>query len=112
MPRKRKETANGPTTEIAALGRNDDLQRYVSRLETLETEKAEIAAQIRDVLQQAEDHGLHKRALRQVVKLRLMTADQLQAHVEVAEERERMMAALGMLRDTPLGEAATFRALR
>jgi len=82
------------------------LRSYVARIERLEDEKRSLAEDIREVYTEAKDDGFDIKIVRQVVKLRRMSADE-------RSEREMLldtyMAALGMLADTPLGEAALRR---
>jgi uncharacterized protein (UPF0335 family) len=95
--------------DLTAPGANDNLEHFAKRLEELELEKREIAEEIKETLQRAEDQGHHKKALRAVVKIRMMTPEQrLEANAtELA--RDQMMERLGMLSDLPLGEAALAR---
>lgn len=85
---------------------NSDLERFVDRLVNLETEKKEVAEQIKEVLGEAEQAGFSKKALRLVVKRKMETADQKAERERVESDLELMLSALGMLADTPLGQAA------
>lgn len=89
---------------------NSDLERFVDRLVDLETDKQAAAQQIKEVLGEAEQAGFSKKAIRQVVKRKLETADQKAAREQVENDLDLMLAALGMLATTPLGEAALKRA--
>jgi uncharacterized protein (UPF0335 family) len=107
MPRRKKLDADGSTTtDKSPPGPTADLQQFVDRLERLETDKRDIAESINQVLQEAVDNGLHKKALRAVVKRRLESADEKVGREMFEDSLENMLARLGMLRDTPLGEAA------
>jgi uncharacterized protein (UPF0335 family) len=81
----------------------DQLRSLIERIERLEEEKAERAADIREVYAEAKGNGFDTKAMRKVVALRRLDA---------AERREQeavlatYMQALGMLADTPLGRAA------
>lgn len=79
------------------------LRSYVERVENLEEEKAEIAASIRTVLKDAKSDGFDAATIRQVVKLRRQDANTRAARQSLLD---LYMGALGMLADTPLGEAA------
>ena len=92
-------------------GNTAELKGVVDRLEQFMTEKADLDAAIREVLDAAEDHGFHKKALRAAVKRRMETADQKAGREAFEDSLEDMLARLGMLRDTPLGEAAAAAAL-
>lgn len=90
----------------AAPGATDDLRSYADRLEALEVEKRGCAESIKDLLQEAVDHGLHKKALQAVVKRRLETADEQVGREAFEDSLDDMLLRLGMLRGTPLGDAA------
>jgi uncharacterized protein (UPF0335 family) len=85
------------------------LESYVSRIKSLETEKRERAEDIREVYSEAKNAGHDIPALRIVVK-RALETDEKRNKRETAEQiAERMMMALGMLSDMPLGRAALER---
>lgn len=78
------------------------LKAIVERIERLEAEKKAIADDIKDVYSEAKANGFDTRTLRQVVRIRK------QDKAKRAEQEallELYLSALGMLRDTPLGEA-------
>lgn len=81
----------------------DRLKGLVARIETLEADKAEVAAQIKDIYEGAKSDGFDTKTLRQVIRLRKMTAAKRQAQQDILDV---YLNALGMLADTPLGEAA------
>jgi uncharacterized protein (UPF0335 family) len=86
---------------------NNQLQSIVQRIEKLETEKAYIADEIKDVYAEAKANGFDTKTLRKLVAMRKRFAE------DVAAEQALLatyMAALGMLADTPLGQAAIERA--
>ncbi|MGE0719556.1 MAG: GapR family DNA-binding domain-containing protein [Alphaproteobacteria bacterium] len=84
----------------------EQLRAIVERVERLEDEKAAIAEDIREVYDEAAAAGFHTKTIREIVKLR-----RLDEHER--REREALLdiykAALGMLADTPLGNAAIER---
>lgn len=84
----------------------DELRSIVERVERLETEKRAIAEDIKDVYGEAKGRGFDTRTIRKIVKERQRTREEIQ-------EEEALLdiyrAALGMLGDTPLGEAAIRR---
>lgn len=85
---------------------NAQLRGIVERIERLEQEKATIAADIREIYSEAKANGFDTKTLRKVVALRKKAA------AERAEEEamlEVYMAALGMIADLPLGQAALER---
>lgn len=105
MPRK------NPNSE-ATIGHNsyagskEQLQSIIDRVEKLEEEKAATASDIRDIYSEAKGNGLDARAIRTIIKMRKQDAGE-------REEQEAILSlylsALGMLSDTPLGEAAVKR---
>ncbi|MBM3537808.1 MAG: DUF2312 domain-containing protein [Alphaproteobacteria bacterium] len=64
------------TSSIAA----EKLKSFVERIERLETEKTELAADIREVYSEAKGNGFDTKIMRQVIRLRKM---------EVADRREQ-----------------------
>lgn len=84
----------------------ESLRQLIERIERLEEEKAQIAADIKEVYAQAKGQGFDTKTMRQIVKLR-----KLEQHER--DEQEALLdiykAALGMLNGTPLGDAAVRR---
>ena len=83
------------------------LKAIVERVERLEEEKKTIADDIRDVYAEAKGNGFNPKVLRQIVRMRKQDADERREHEAILET---YMHALGMLADTPLGQAAIERA--
>lgn len=86
---------------------DERLRLLIERIERLEEEKKEISDDIRDVYAEAKAVGYDTKIMRQVVRLRKMKPDERSEQDII---RETYMAALGMLADTPLGQAALGRA--
>jgi uncharacterized protein (UPF0335 family) len=87
-------------------GENNQLASIVERIEKLEDEKAMLAEDIKEVYAEAKGNGFDIKILRKLVAVRKKDAG------EVAVEQALLatyMAALGMLADTPLGQAAIER---
>jgi uncharacterized protein (UPF0335 family) len=86
---------------------NNQLKAIVERIERLEEEKKTISDDIKDVYAEAKGNGFDVTVLRTLVRLRKQDAN-------TRAERETIlgtyMQALGMLADTPLGQAALQRA--
>jgi|SRR5215475_5484452 len=83
------------------------LKSYIDRLEILADEKQAIADDMKDVMAEAKGNGFDVKAIRSVLRIRKQDA------AKRAEEQailETYMHALGMLADTPLGQAAMERA--
>lgn len=81
----------------------EHLKSFIERVERLLEEKDALTSDIREVYAEAKGQGFDTKTMRQVVALRKMeTADRQ----EQEAMRELYMSALGMLADTPLGQAA------
>jgi uncharacterized protein (UPF0335 family) len=59
---------DGTTSSIAAA----KLRSFVERIERLEQEKSELAADVRDVYAEAKGNGFDTKIMRQIIKLRKM----------------------------------------
>ncbi len=74
----------------------EQLRSYIERVERLEEEKAEIAANVREVFAEAKANGFDTKVMRQVIKLRKMEPQD-------REEQESLLdlylRALGMAPD-------------
>jgi uncharacterized protein (UPF0335 family) len=79
------------------------LKSIIERIERLEEEKRSIADDIKDVYTEAKSSGFDTKTLRKVVSLRRQDRAE-------REEQEALLdlylSALGMLAETPLGQAA------
>lgn len=53
----------------------EKLRQFVARIETLETEKSELAEQLKEVYGEAKSLGFDTKALRSVIKLRKQNAN-------------------------------------
>lgn len=88
---------------------NNQLQQLIQRIERLEDEKASLAIDIKEVYSEAKSMGFDPKIIKKVISIRAKDA------AKVAEEQallDTYMAALGMLADTPLGQAAIGRVLK
>jgi uncharacterized protein (UPF0335 family) len=106
MPRKPKSSDTA-----AGIGHNsvdrERLRGLVDRIEALEAEKAELAADIRDVYAEAKSAGYDVAALRHVIRLRKQDKTERDERQQLVDE---YMSALGDYATTPLGKAALERA--
>lgn len=84
-----------------------ELENYFKRIEALEESKRETAAEIGGLYSSAKEAGFDTKAMRAIVKERRMDKEQREA-LEHVKDVYRM--ALGMLADTPLGQAAVNQA--
>ena len=79
-----------PATRFA----KDHLKAFVERIERLEEEKKATADDIRDVYAEAKATGFDVKALRTIVRLRKVDADERKEHEAILET---YLHALGML---------------
>lgn len=77
------------------------LRRHVERIERLDAERRETAAEIKDELAAAKASGFDVKIIRKVLALRRM---ERHARQEQAALLDTYCHALGMLEDTPLGD--------
>lgn len=86
----------------------DHLRAFVERIERLNEEKASLSSDIKEVYAEAKSNGFDTKALRKIVSMR-----KKEEHQRLEEEAilATYMAALGMLADLPLGEAAIKKAV-
>lgn len=85
---------------------NAQLRSIIDRVENLEADKAQIGEDIKEIYTEAKGNGYDVKALRAIVKRRKQDAAKLAEHEAIVET---YMHALGMLADTPLGQAALKR---
>ena len=84
----------------------DQLKSIIERIERLEDEKAGIAGDIKDVYAEAKANGFDTKVIRKIIAMRKRDYDE---RMEEEAILELYMQALGMLADTPLGQAAIER---
>ena len=82
---------------------NNQLQAFIQRIERLNKERADLQADIREVFREAKGQGFNVKVMRKVIAER-----KLDSHTrrEMADLLDLYRKALGMLADTPLGDAA------
>jgi uncharacterized protein (UPF0335 family) len=85
---------------------NNQLQSIIDRIEKLEDERALLAADIKEIFTEAKGNGYDVKIIRKVLALRKTDADK---RAEEEALLDTYMSALGMLSDTPLGQAAISR---
>lgn len=83
------------------------LRAFIERVERLEEEKKALADDIKDVFAEAKGNGFDVKIMRRIVAIRKQDRDKWREEEEVLD---LYMAALGMLSDLPLGQAAVDRA--
>lgn len=72
----------------------DQLRSIIERIEHLETEKAELASDIRDVYIEAKGNSFDVKAIRTIVRMRKQDANERQEQETILET---YMQAMGML---------------
>jgi uncharacterized protein (UPF0335 family) len=82
------------------------LRSLIERVEHLEEEKKALTDDIAEVFKEAKGHGFDVKIMRDVIRIRKRNAADRQEYEAVLE---LYLDALGMLRGTPLGEAAIVR---
>ena len=82
---------------------SDILRSFIERIERLSEEKDGISADISEIYKEAKGSGFDVAVMRKVVALRKMDRADRQ---EMEAILDLYKSALGMLADTPLGEAA------
>lgn len=85
------------------------LRSLVDRIEKLEDERAILAVDIREVYAEAKSNGFNVKVLKRVVAMRKQDQDKREEELGLLDV---YMHTLGMLVDTPLGEAAIKRELQ
>jgi uncharacterized protein (UPF0335 family) len=85
------------------------LLSFIERLENLQAQKDEIAADMKDVRQEAKSAGYDVPTINRILKMRKLS-DQERAEQEAL--RDTYLANIGMLAGTPLGNSGLERATR
>lgn len=85
---------------------NNQLQSIVERIEKLEDDRALLASDIKDIYAEAKGNGFDPKIIKKVIAIRKKNREEVEMEEQLLQT---YMAALGMLADTPLGEAALRR---
>jgi uncharacterized protein (UPF0335 family) len=83
------------------------LKEIIDRIESIEQERAELAGDVKDLLQEAKSSGLDVKAIRAILRRRRQDPAELEAREALIAE---YTMALQGLADLPLGRAALERA--
>lgn len=102
-----KRLRDEPPGQFDGVINQEALGRYVDRIEALHVDRDELMASIKEVYEEAKSAGFVTAVLRQIVRERRMEETERHEHYAVLDSYR---SALGMLADTPLGEAAMARA--
>ena len=87
---EKQEKNEKPATRFA----KDQLKAFIERVERLEEEKKALSDDIRDVYAEAKANGFDTKALRQVIRLRKIDAEERKEQEAILET---YLQALGML---------------
>ena len=82
---------------------NNQLKAFVERLEKLDEEKAALAEDFKSVLSEAKSSGFDTKIIKKILAMRKQDAHKLREEQALLST---YLDALGMLADTPLGQAA------
>jgi uncharacterized protein (UPF0335 family) len=72
----------------------EQLRQYIQKIEKLESEKADIADNIRDAYAEAKANGFDAKVIREIIKIRKMDSNE---RAEKSELLDIYMHALGMV---------------
>lgn len=84
----------------------DQLKSFIERIERLEEEKSGIASDIKDIYAEAKGTGFNPKIIRNLILVRKKGYQQYKEEQSIIEI---YMESLGILADTPLGQAAILR---
>lgn len=85
---------------------NNQLVSIVERIEKLEDDRALLANDIKDIYAEAKGNGFDPKIIKKLISMRKKNAEEREREEELLQT---YMSALGMLSDTPLGQAALRR---
>lgn len=83
--------------------KNNQLKEIVERIERIEDQRASLAEDVKDVLLEAKSIGFDVKIIKKLLAMRKKDPEDIRQEQELLDT---YMAALGMLADTPLGQAA------
>lgn len=98
--RKKQDIGIGHNSDNATKAR---LKSIVERIERLEEERSGLAEDIKEIYGEAKATGFDVKVIRQIIRLRKIDVDKRREQEMLLET---YMCSLGMLSDTPLGQAA------
>lgn len=79
---------------------------YISEIERLATEMRDLSSERATVYKRAKEEGFDTKAIKEVIRLRRLDNESREA---LLDRVDNYMHSLGMLADTPLGQAAMAR---
>ena len=84
MPRPKKPTSPSPTAGHNSLDK-DRLRSLVERIEAIESERSDLASDVKDIFAEAKGAGFDMRAIRAVLRLRRQDKDERSAREELVQ---------------------------
>ena len=93
------------------MNRDERLHSIVSRIVNIETQRRELAEDVKEIKQEAKSAGYPPKAFALLLKQALETDKQRSEREEAEARLEEMKAAIGGIADLPLGVAALERAV-
>lgn len=105
MPADRDDDTPRPLSKAA----QDEIRSFVSRIEHIEARIRDHKGDIGETLQEAEEKGYSKKAIKEVVKRRSGSVEQRDARAKFEEIVDHYMHAVGEFGNTPLARAASKR---
>ena len=88
---------------MSEIGHNGHLKAFIERIERVEAERKDLGDDLKEIYKEAVSSGYDAKILRKVIALRRQDAAKL---AEQEALIETYLAAIGDLKDTPLGQAA------
>ena len=95
---------NGPA--MSETDKRKKLKGYVDEIEHVDQQIRDLSSDRASIYKRLKAEGLDNRAVKEVIRYRKMTPDHRNVFFDTVDD---YMAALGMLADTPLGQAAMHR---
>ena len=87
---------------------NSQLRSIIERIEAIETQRAELAADVKEIYQESKSAGFDTKAIRAIIRGRKQDPDERKAHEATVQ---MYLEALGDFATSPLGQAAMARAV-
>lgn len=88
---------------MSEIGHNGHLKAFIDRIERVEDERKALGEDLKEIYSEVKSAGYDPKILRKVIALRRQDAAKL---AEQEALIETYLAAIGDLKDTPLGQAA------
>ena len=103
---KAREARMGDNSGLSESDKKRKLKAYVDEIEGVDQQVRDLSSDRAQIYKRAKAEGMDNKALKEVVRLRRMQPEARNLLLDTVDD---YMAALGMLADTPLGQAAMAR---